>query len=159
MRSDLEVLLGAGFRGPIKVLTAILFSPCYGTVARYRISAFCDKHRVLRWLSKVFWLLNVYLVGCHISPRARIGKGLHLPHPVGIVVGEGVVIGDYVTIYQNVTLGRRRAETSDYPTILDRSTLYSGACVVGKVRVGPGARVGANVFLQSDLGPDRTARS
>src|SRR5690606_11821513 len=43
--------------------------------------------------------------GVHISPHARIGNNVKFPHPIAIVIGEGVVIEDDVRIYQSVTLG------------------------------------------------------
>lgn len=40
-----------------------------------------------------------------IHPAARIGKGVLLDHGTGVVIGETAVVGDYVSILQNVTLG------------------------------------------------------
>lgn len=46
--------------------------------------------------------------GCFVHPSARIGPGLRLPHPNGVVIGSGVRIGARCTIYHQVTLGGAR---------------------------------------------------
>jgi len=80
-----------------------------------------------------------------------LGEGLSLPHPIGIVIGEGAVIGKDVTIYQNVTLGRSNNNVSAYPSIGDNATLYSGATILGDVTVGEWAVVGANSTVLLDV--------
>lgn len=91
--------------------------------------------------------------GLYISPTAAIGPGLNLPHPVGIVIGEGCVIGANATIYQHVTIGRKSRHDPRYPTIGDDVVLYPGAVVIGPIRVGASVRIGANQVVAHDL-PD-----
>ena len=57
------------------------------------------------------------------------------PHPIGIVIGRNVKLGNNLIIYQNVTLGGIRANCSedDYPEIADNIILYAGCCVVGNI--------------------------
>ncbi len=43
-----------------------------------------------------------------IHPAARIGKGIFLDHATGLVVGATAVIGDNVSMLQDVTLGGHR---------------------------------------------------
>ncbi|WP_248308006.1 serine acetyltransferase [Bosea sp. AS-1] len=110
-----------------------------------------------RLLGMLVWRLSVMVTGCFISARARIEGGLKLPHPVGIVLGDGVRIGRGVTIYQNVTLGLARfPETASvspdlYPTIEDGVVLYAGAVVLGSVTVGANAVVAANAVVTRDV--------
>src|SRR5690242_8209008 len=47
---------------------------------------------------------NVLQVSIH--PAAAIGSAVYLDHATGIVIGADVVIGDEVTILQNVSIGR-----------------------------------------------------
>jgi serine O-acetyltransferase len=104
------------------------------------------------------WLLRpvgIVLVGADFVPGATIGTGLVLPHPVGLVVGPGVRIGDNVMLLQGVTIGVRDADLTavdaEVPTICDGATILANATVVGGVRVGKGARVGANSLVLSDV--------
>jgi len=79
--------------------------------------------------------------------------GLHLPHPNGIIIGKGVVLGNNVTIYQQVTFGgRKRGETSDdegYPIVKDNCVFYAGCKIIGSITVEDNTSVGANSVLNS----------
>lgn len=92
--------------------------------------------------------------GCCISPKADIGKNIMLPHPIGIVIGEGVKIGDNCTIYQNVTLGRKNKDAAEYPTIEDDVTIYCNSTVVGDVTIGNGTVIGCNSIVLKSVEPN-----
>lgn len=95
-----------------------------------------------------------------VSPKAEIGPGLRLPHPTGIVIGEGVRIGSRVTIYQQVTLGGQRSGDwagGRYPQVGDDVTLFSGARLLGAMTVGDRAIVGANAVVLRDVPEDHVA--
>ena len=82
------------------------------------------------------------------SSRPTLGPYLKLPHPLGIVLGEGAHIGSHVTIYQNVTIGQKAGE---YPIIGAGVTIWPGSVVVGGITVGDNAQIGALSFLDRDL--------
>ena len=99
--------------------------------------------------------------GIDIHPGARIGRYFFIDHGTGIVVGETTVIGDYVKIYQGVTLGalstrggqklhgRRR-----HPTIEDNVTIYAGASILGgDTVIGHDSVIGSNVFITHPIAP------
>ncbi len=87
---------------------------------------------------------------CYISPKAEIGENFILPHPVGIVIGEGVKIGNNCIIYQNVTLGRKNRNIVEYPNIGDNVIIYSNSIVVGNINIGNNSIIGCNsVILKS----------
>ena len=92
----------------------------------------------------------------YISPLAVIGKGLNLPHPVGIVIGGAVRIGSNVNIYQHVTIGSRRK--GDYkkgmqPIIEDGVTCFSNAQILGDITIGEGSVIGAGAVVISSVSP------
>ncbi|MBZ9937878.1 serine acetyltransferase [Mesorhizobium sp. BR1-1-16] len=94
--------------------------------------------------------------GVYISPMAVIAPSVSFPHPTGIVIGDGVIIGERAKIYQNVTLGGARVgdqKANNYPTIGQDTVLFAGVVVVGKVTVGANCIVGANAVVLSDV-PD-----
>jgi len=94
--------------------------------------------------------------GCYISPKSNIHRSVSFPHPVGVVIGDGVVVGANCVIYQGVTLGAaRKGEGSKglYPKLGDSVVIYSGAVIVGDVQIGSGATVGANSVVLNDV-PD-----
>ncbi len=94
--------------------------------------------------------------GVHISAKAVVPGSVVLPHPAGIVVGSGVIIRDNVRIYQNVTLGGARVGdhgAQNYPEIGEGTTIFAGAVIVGRVRIGSNCVVAANAVVRSDV-PD-----
>lgn len=87
---------------------------------------------------------------CYISPMAEIGKNVHFPHPTGIVIGEGVKIGDNCTIYQNVTIGRKNKDIAEYPIIGSNVIVYSNSTIIGNITIGNNSVIGCNsVVLKS----------
>lgn len=88
--------------------------------------------------------------GFEIGLDTKIGNHIMIPHPTGIVIGKGCIIGDECKIYQNVTIGRKN---SGYPTIGHNVTIYPGAIVIGRIKIGNNVIIGANAVVVSDL-PD-----
>lgn len=86
-----------------------------------------------------------------IHPGAVIGSGVFVDHATGVVIGETAVVGDDVSILQDVTLGGTGKQSGDrHPKIGSGVLLAAGAKVLGNVVVGEGARVGAGSVV---LGP------
>jgi serine O-acetyltransferase len=106
--------------------------------------------RAISWIILRFCLMRR---GCYLSLLAEIGPGLILPHPTGIVVGDGVRLGRSVTLYQNVTLGRPDAKTPLYPTLEDEVVVYAGAVIIGPITVGRAAAIAANAVVNRDVAP------
>ena len=98
--------------------------------------------------------------GIDIHPGATIGKYFCIDHGTGIVVGETTIIGDYVKVYQGVTIGALSTRggqslrgTKRHPTIEDRVTIYAGASILGgETVIGHDAVIGSNAFITSSVG-------
>ena len=103
------------------------------------------------------------LTGIDIHPGARIGHHFFIDHGTGIVIGETTEIGNYVKIYQGVTLGALSTRgghllngVKRHPTIEDHVTIYSGASILGGgTRIGEGVVIGSNAFITRSV-PDKT---
>jgi serine O-acetyltransferase len=96
--------------------------------------------------------------GIDIHPGATIGRSFCIDHGTGIVIGETVVIGDDVKVYQGVTLGalsvsKSAAGIKRHPTIEDRVVLYANATVLGDTIVGHDTVMGGNVWLTTSVPP------
>lgn len=119
-------------------------------------------HRVAHWLwaGRLFWLARFVnhwsrmVTGIDIHPGARVGRNFFIDHGF-TVIGETALIGDNVTIYQNVTLGGTNPSTGiggkRHPTLEDNVVIGSGAQVLGPITVGEGGRVGANAVVTKDV--------
>jgi serine O-acetyltransferase len=97
------------------------------------------------------------LTGVEIHPRAEVGDGLFIDHGTGVVIGETAEIGENVTMYQGVTLGGTGFATGKrHPTVEDNVTIGSGAKLLGPIRIGHGAKIGANAVVVHDVPPNST---
>jgi serine O-acetyltransferase len=95
--------------------------------------------------------------GVEIHPSARVADGLFIDHGSGVVIGETAEIGRDVTIYQGVTLGGTGFATGKrHPTVEENVTIGSGAKLLGPIRVGHGAKIGANAVVIHDVPPNST---
>jgi serine O-acetyltransferase len=101
------------------------------------------------------------LTGIDINPGAKLGRSFFIDHGTGVVIGETTEIGDFVKVYQGVTLG---AIAPDYgqalrgqkrhPTIQDHVTIYAGATILGgDTVIGQGSVIGGNVFITQSVPP------
>jgi serine O-acetyltransferase len=122
-------------------------------------------HRLAHALWRRGWLLPArllsqfsrWLTGIEIHPGAQIGRRLLIDHGMGVVIGETAVIGDNVTLYQNVTLGGVSLNPGKrHPTIEDDVVIGAGAAVLGPFSVGRGARVGSNAVVLREVPPGAT---
>jgi serine O-acetyltransferase len=92
-----------------------------------------------------------------IHPSASIGTSVYLDHATGIIIGAFAVIGDEVTIMQNVTIGRKQALPGRAPRIGRGVLLSSGATISGDLSVGDFAKVGAGALVEYDVPAGCTA--
>lgn len=107
----------------------------------------------LRWkLSHRFWSI---VAGAEIPITVQIGGGLLLPHPNGIVVHADTIIGTNCLLFQQVTLGTNGS--SGAPVVGDFVDIGPGAKVLGPVRIGDGAIIGAMSLVLKDVAADAVA--
>ncbi|HEY5899237.1 MAG TPA: serine acetyltransferase [Burkholderiales bacterium] len=103
--------------------------------------------------------LAAIVLNCRIEGRLR--SPVLMPVPFGIVVERGVRIGSRVTLMHQVTIGRKHVSRTDrapvsgnggaLPVIEDNVYIGPGAKVLGPVRIGRGATVGANAVVTRDV--------
>jgi serine O-acetyltransferase len=87
-----------------------------------------------------------------INPAARIGKGMMLDHATGFVVGETAVIGDNCSVLQGVTLGGTgKADEDRHPKIGNGVLIGAHAVVLGNIKVGDCARIGAGSVVVKEV--------
>jgi serine O-acetyltransferase len=100
----------------------------------------------------LFWSI---ITQSDIEHRAKFGERLMLPHPNGVVIHEDAVIGDDCMIMQQVTIGM--IGEGEVPTLGNGIYVGAGAKIIGKVKVGDGARIGANAVVTQDVPAGWTA--
>ena len=123
----------------------------------YRISNALYKKN-LRFLPRLISAIGQFLTTVDIHPGATIGRGVFIDHATGVVIGETAEIGNNVLIYQQVTLGGVSLNKGKrHPTIEDGVTIGAGAKVLGNIRVGKDAKIGANSVVIEDVPSECTA--
>lgn len=105
-------------------------------------------------LAAVVYKLNTLLTGAVIGLGAEFGPGLVILHSHGTVINKAVRGGANVTLENGITLG---AEKGASPKLGDNVFVGAGARVIGGVRVGSRARIGANGVVLEDVPEDATA--
>ena len=106
--------------------------------------------------------------GCDIHPGAAIGESFFIDHATGVVIGETTKIGNFVKMYQGVTLGALSFPKDErgrvikglkrHPTIEDHVTIYANATILGGATViGRGATVAGNSFITESVAPNTVA--
>jgi serine O-acetyltransferase len=133
---------------PNRSLLASLRSYEKWSTSKTPLSLFMRKIAVLRHR---FWSA---ITGAEINLGTRIGGGLLLPHPNGIVIHPDVIIGPNCLIFQQVTLG-----TGEHgvPRIGGHVDIGAGAKILGGISIGDHSKIGANAVVLKDVPPFATA--
>ena len=99
--------------------------------------------------------------GIDIHPGATIGKNFFIDHGTGVVIGETTIVGDSCRLYQGVTLGAvsfpknpdgtLTKGNARHPILGSHVTVYAGATILGRVKIGDHAVIGGNVWVTHDV--------
>jgi serine O-acetyltransferase len=121
----------------------------------YRLSRllYCAHIPFLPWVLKV---VNRILFSVSLPPSVKVGKNVVFGYQgLGIVVHKLAVLGNNIVIAPNVVIGGRGRPGA--PVIEDDVLIGAGACILGPVTIGRGAKIGANAVVMSDIPPYATA--
>jgi len=156
IKEDIKANFGENYK-----LKNILFEKKFKLLFFYRITNYLfykEKkspiERLFQSLSNKFYNYYQNKFCLDIKAKVKIGKGLHLPHPIGIVINAKSIIGDNCTIMQQVTIGNKSSK-EEYlvPKIGNNVYIGSGAKIIGNCRVGNNVVIGANAVVTKDI-PD-----
>ena len=107
----------------------------------------------LHSLRHKFWSI---VTGADIPLNCRLGGGLLLPHPNGIVIHPDASIGPNCLVFQQVTIGQGGKHPGT-PQIGGHVDIGAGAKILGGISIGAHARIGANAVVLEDVPPGATA--
>ena len=131
-------------------------------IAVYRFGRRIERRRPGPWrtvLDRFYWLsfrVTETLTGISIPKSVRVGPGLRIWHFGNIFVNAESVIGANCTIRQGVTIGNRE-DGGPSPVLEDDVDLGAYAQILGGVRIGRGAKVGAMSVVLIDVPPGAVA--
>ena len=139
----------------LRVLARLPFIP--GLIASLIVRAQQCLHRAGHAkLAGMLRTVSTLLLSADFGPGMRIGPGFQLVHPIGVNIGYGLTIGADVTFAGGVTAAARDYDATgpqEFATIEDGAIIGAHAVLVGPVRIGRRAVVGANSVVLSDV-PD-----
>ncbi|MGM9857856.1 MAG: serine O-acetyltransferase EpsC [Bacilli bacterium] len=138
----------------------ILTYPGFFAIFCYRIAHILKKVNV-RLLPRMITEIAHTNTGIDIHPGATIGHPFFIDHGTGIVIGETSVVGNFVKMYQGVTLGalslkegQSLKNTKRHPTVGNNVTLYANAVLLGgNTIIGDNVTIGGNAFVRESV-PD-----
>ena len=159
LRRDIQRALDPECRRALtiwRVVLQLLLSPELRLVVLFRLYSWLGDHGPYL-PAYVVYMMTRGRTGCDLALGARIGPGLRLDHRSDIVIGTTVVAGSDLTVYNGVSVGKRRPPLEhDMPILGDRVTISTGAKVLGALRVGDDSVVAANAVVLADVSPGTT---
>lgn len=112
----------------------------------------------LKLLARIISQFAKFLTGIEIHPAAKIAAGVFIDHGSGVVIGETAEVGEGTVLYQGCTLGGTGKESGKrHPTVGKFCTISAGAKVLGNIKIGDYAKVGAGAVVLKDVPPHATA--
>lgn len=134
------------------ILRSFFTNPSFRAIFFYRIlnKQFSTNGKI----SRITLILSYIFNKIHIPYKAKVGKGLFIPHPDCIFINENSVIGNNVTILHEVTLGGnvfKKKNGQSSPTIGNNVLIGAGAKILGPVCIGDNSMIGANAVVVSDI--------
>ncbi len=143
----------------VRLVYATVMTQAFAANLMYRFQIFLDG---AGFSLTAFLVMRAcqFLFSVSIGKTVRIGGGLHLGH--GQIVLDGITtIGKNATISPFVLVGlsNRDALVLEFtgPTIGDDVHIGAGARILGPVRVGNRAKIGANSVVVKDVPDDHVA--
>lgn len=101
---------------------------------------------------------NRALTGVEIHPGAVLGRRVFIDHGMGVVIGETAIVGDECLIYKGVVLGGTTLDRAKrHPTLGKGVVVGSNVCILGRVTIGDGAKIGSGSVVVKDVPEGATA--
>ena len=87
---------------------------------------------------------------CDLPVGLNLNAGVILKHNgLGVVIHPKAIIGENTQIYQNVSIGGRNDRGT--PVVGKNVFIGCGACVLGGIKIGNNAWIGANAVVLTDV--------
>ena len=155
IKQDLQAVFDRDLVATSKLEVILTYAGFHALLA-YHIS-----HRLrsigVPFLPRAISQLARWLTGVEIHPSAKIGTGFFIDHGMGVVIGETAEIGDYVTLFQGVTLGGTGKERGKrHPTLGNHVVVGAGAKILGGITIGDNVKIGANSVVLKNVAANST---
>ena len=109
---------------------------------------FCRK-LILVVLMPFYKIMSVFY-GISLPRKTAIGNGFVIFHYSGIAINEECILGENVTIRQNVTIGNK-GYGGESPRVGNDVDIGAGAVIIGGIKIGNNVSIGANAVVLKDI--------
>ena len=148
----------ARYKAKGSVGTELWFNPAVWAVGCYRFGHWLNVTHppaLIRIpLKPISFLANkfceIFMEMC-ISCQATIGEGLYIGHLGGVHINPQAVLGKNCDIAHRVTIGASAMGRAGAPVLGDDVYVGTGATLVGKIRIGNGAKIAANTLVMTNV--------
>lgn len=155
IRQDLQAVFDRDPAATGKLEVIFTYSGFHALMA-YRVAHWLKLHGV-PFIPRAISQIARWLTGIEIHPSARIGAGFFIDHGMGVVIGETAEVGDYVTLFQGVTLGGTGKDRGKrHPTLGNHVVVGAGAKILGGITIGDNVKIGANSVVLKNVSPNST---
>lgn len=138
----------------VKAAVRLLYEhPPLRAMAWFRFAQ-CCREMGIRGVPGLVQQRLLHRYGLELAPSTLVGGGLYIAHPVGCVL-HAASIGENVTVIGQATFGTRT--DAQWPVIGDGVFVGVGARVLGGIKIGRGAQIGANAVVLDDVPDGATA--
>jgi serine O-acetyltransferase len=150
---DIARYKSRGYRGRL-----IWFNPAVWAIGWYRLGNWLHTRKpfiLIRIPLKVIsyfgnkWC-EVFMEMC-IDPQATIGPGFCIGHIGGVHINPGATLGNDCDIAHRVTIGTSAMGRTGAPTLGNNVYVGTGASILGKIKIGDGAKIAANTLVISNI--------
>ena len=105
-------------------------------------------------LADPIYYLNKIMNGVDWYWQIELPEHFIAEHPIGTVLGRAKY-GDYLFVYQGVTIGgNRKNGVLQYPELKGYTICYANSTILGEARIGNYVIVSSNAFIKDEEIPD-----
>lgn len=144
---------------PLLFLVVLFRNPGMYFSVLYRIERYFLGHNLLPFrivgaiMYPMYFICTYYILDIDISPRVNIGRSLYI-HSKGIILADSVIAGDNLTLIGPLTFGVKGQGISNSavaPRLGNNVTIFTGARIIGDVKIGNNVLVGANAVVVKNI--------
>ncbi len=99
---------------------------------------------------RIFYPREKYFI---IDIHTKLGKGVQLAHPYSTIL-NAESIGDNLYVNHLVTVGEKKGKK---PVIGNNVQLHANSCIIGGIKIGDNAIIGAGAVVLKDVPPNSIA--
>jgi serine O-acetyltransferase len=129
----------------------VLINEAFKYLFWFRLSS--ARNILIRTIGRILHRYYAAKLGIWIPPTTKIGPGLYLGHPIGIVINSTAVIGCNCNLSQFTTIGSNDGKAA---VIGDNVYIGPSVCLVENITIGNNVTIGAGAVVVKDVPPNAT---